>query len=601
MISRRRLLNSIAVSPLAGGVARAQSTNRHKTLRIAFPIAETGFDPAQVQDLYSRTVIAHILDAPLEYDYHARPARLRPNTLAAMPDVSPDFRRFTLRLQPGINFQDDPAFKGKPRELIADDSVYSFKRIYDPRWKSPMLFVLDNSKLTGLTQLRQEALKTKQAFDYARPVDGIRAVDRYTLEIRLDEPHPRFLQFLADSSMLGAVAREVVEAYGDQIMEHPVGTGPFRLASWTRSSRIVLERNPRYREVRYDLAAAEDAPDLAAEVAALHGARTPMLDRVEVSIIEETQPRWLAFQQGELDVLALPFEFVPLAAPRGKLAPFLARRGIKMRRTAQADVAVTYFNIDHPLVGGYTPEKVALRRAVSLGFDGDEYIRLIFSDQAVRAQSPFAPGTFGYDPGFTSPLGDFNRARANALLDVYGYHDRNGDGWREQPDGSPLVLEMSSTSSQLDRKQNEHWTRYVRLLGLRIEFKIAPWPELVKQSLAGKLMMWGFAWQLGGPDSDNLFGLAYGPNRHTLNDSAFDLPAFNALYERQRVLPNGPERLHLLHEAARLLAAYAPYLFHLHRIQIDLSQPWVKGFRRHPFTTRYWNSVDIDNSLHPGQ
>jgi ABC-type transport system substrate-binding protein len=596
---RRDLLALGAAVPVAHAAPRAggpQADAGSKVLRVVFPTAETGFDPAQVQDLYSRTVIAHILDALLEYDYQARPALLRPNIAEALPEVSADFRTFTLRIRRGIYFQDDPAFKGKRRELTADDYVFSFKRLYDPRWKSPMLFVLENSRMLGLTELRQAALKSQQPFDYSRAVDGIRALDRYTLQIRLADPNPRFVYNLADASLLGAVAPEVVDFYGDDIMAHPVGTGPYRLVSWTRGSRIVLERYKGYAGRTYDGIAAADVPDLADEVAQLRGRRLPMIDRVEINVVEESQPRWLAFQQGAVDLLSLPFEFLPVAAPNGRLAPYLARRAVKLRRTEQADITMTYFNMEDPVVGGYTPDRVALRRAVSLAFDGDDYIRSIFKGAGVRAQSPIVPGTFGYDRAYMTTLGEFDRPRARALLDVYGYVDRNNDGWREQPDGSPLVLEIASSATQRDRQQNELWQRYLTRIGIRAQFRVAQWPELLKQSSAGKLMMWGYGWQVGGPDSDTVFGMAYGPNRQAINDARFDLPAYNTLYEQQRVLPDGPERLAKLHEASRLLAAYMPYMMHLHRIQSDLVQPWVLGYRRHPFTSRQWCWLDIDDT-----
>src|SRR5512147_1973958 len=513
---RRRFL----LTPSAALVAQAAATPSkatQKVLRVAFSAAETGFDPAQVQDLFSRTVIGHILDAPLEFDFMARPAALRANTLVALPEVSSDYRTFTFRLRPRIYFQDDPAFKGQARELVAADYVYSWKRIYDPRWKSPMLFVLENSKVLGLSELRGASLKGKRPFDYDAPVEGLRALDRYTLQLRLAEPNPRFIYNFADASLFGAVAREVVEAYGDDIMAHPVGTGPFRLAAWTRSSRIVLERNPSFREERYDFQAAADVPQLAPEVARLQGRRLPLVDRVEVSVIEESQPRWLAFLQGGLDILdPVPVDLARVAAPNGKLAPFLERKGVKAILTPMSDITLSYFNMDHPVVGGYSPEKVALRRAIALGFDGHEYIRNIFSGFGVQAESPFIPATYGYDPAYRTPMAEYSPARARALLDTYGYVDRDGDGWRETPDGQPLTLEIAATNTQRDRSANELWTKYMSALGLRTKFRIAQWPELVKQSMAGQLMIWGYAWQVGQPDSDTIFGMAYGPNTESI-------------------------------------------------------------------------------------
>ncbi|HQR57413.1 MAG TPA: ABC transporter substrate-binding protein [Burkholderiaceae bacterium] len=598
---RRRLLQAgslLAATPFASATPAAAAPGTSKTLRVAFAAAETGFDPAQVQDLYSRTVIGHILDAPLEFDFMARPAVLRPNTLVALPEVSSDYRTFTFRLRPGIYFQDDPAFKGQARELVAADYVYSWKRIYDPRWKSPMLFVLENSKVLGLSELRAASLKGKRPFDYDSPVEGVRTLDRYTLQLRLAEPNPRFIYNFADASLFGAIAREVVEAYGDEIMAHPVGTGPFRLAAWTRSSRIVLERSPTFREERYDFEAAADIPALAPETTRLQGRRLPLVDRVEISVIEESQPRWLAFLQGELDILdPVPVDLVRVAAPNGKLAPFLERKGVKAILTPMSDITLSYFNMDHPVVGGYTPEKVALRRAIALGFDGREYIRSIFSGFGVQAESPFIPATYGYDPAYRTPMAEYNPARARALLDTYGYVDRDGDGWRETPDGQPLTLEIAATNTQRDRSANELWTKYMNALGLRTKFRIAQWPELVKQSMAGQLMIWGYAWQVGQPDSDTIFGMAYGPNTESINDARFNLPAYNRLFEQQRVMPDGPERLALLHEATRLMVAYMPYLLHMHRIYVDLAQPWVIGFRRHPFTSRRWSWIDIDMDL----
>ncbi len=594
-LGRRSLL---AVAALAPWSARATAP-RHgapRTLRLAFPVAETGFDPVQSQDLYSGTINAHLFDAPLEFDYLARPPRLRPNTAAALPESSADFRTLTLRIRSGIFFADDPAFRGAPRELTAHDYVYSWKRIFDPRWKSQNLYLLENARILGIDALRKRAL-AGAPFDYDTEIEGLRALDRYTLQIRTAEPNPRFIYNLTPAQPMAAVAREVVEAYGDAIVEHPVGTGPFRVVQWRRSSRIVLERNPNYRHVEYDFDPPAGDARLAEEVPRLRGRRLPLVDRVEVAIIEESQPRWLAFQQGKLDLLPVPIDFNNLAAPGGRLAPHLARKGVSLTRTPLADLTLSYFNMEHPLVGGYTPEKVALRRAVSLAFDGEDFVQQMYQGNAIVAQAPFVPGTFGYDPQRATPISEFSRARAKALLDTYGYLDRDGDGWREQPDGAPLTLEMASTATQLDRKRNELWKRYLDAVGLRIEFRVAQWPELLKQSLAGRLMMWGFGWEALGPDSDLFFGIAYSGNREQTNDARFALPAYDRLYERSRALPDDSERLAVLNEAARLFAAYLPYKFHVHRIQNDLVQPWLFGYSRHPFTRRWWDRVDIDPNL----
>jgi ABC-type transport system substrate-binding protein len=588
---------AVAVAPLSLAAGAADGAPAApKVLRYAFPAAESGFDPAQVTDLYSNTVLAHIFEAPLEYEYLAQPVRMRTNTAASLPDLSADSRRFVFTIKPGIHFAEDPAFKGQKRELTAQDYVYTLKRHYDPRWKSGKLYQLETAQILGLSELRREAIAAKKPFDYEREVEGLRALDRYRFEVKLALPSPRFHQIFTDPSLTGAVAREVVEFYGDKISEHPVGTGPFRLAEWRRSSRMVLERNPTYREVRYDEHPPEGDARRQAIAAQLKGKRMPLVDRIEVAVIEEPQPRWLSFLSDEQDIVErIPDQFCEQAIPNGHLAPHLAKRGIQMVRYQRNDVSVSYFAMEHPVVGGYTPDKVALRRAISLAVDVEREIRLARYGQAIPAQSHVAPQVWGYDPAFKSEMSEFDRAKARALLDLYGYVDRDGDGWREQPDGQALTLEYATSPDKVFRDLYEQWDINMKAIGIRMVPVVRQWPEHLKASRAGKLMMWGVSWS-GGPDGETFLNLGYGPNKGQANHARFDLPAYNAVYERQRVLADGPERAALLEEAKRLMVAYMPYKVHVHRIWTDLSQPWVTGYHRNVFVREFWKYVDVDMS-----
>jgi ABC-type transport system substrate-binding protein len=597
-LPRRRLVQSLALLPGAAALARAEQAAAQpgeKVLRYAFPVAETGFDPVQISDLYSRYVTAHIFEAPYGYDHFARPFKLKPCTAAALPEVSADFRTYTIRIRPGIYFQDDPAFGGKRRELTAHDYVYSWKRFYDPRWKAPYVAVWLISELMGMNEYRDEVLKTKKPFDYDKPIEGLRVLDRYTLQIRLNKSDPRLIYNLAVHDVNGAVAREVVERYGDDIMAHPVGTGPFRLAAWQRSSRIELVRSASYRVVRWE--AQPNADDVAGQKAAeqLRGRRLPLLDRVVISIVNENQPRYLAFANREHDLLfGVPLDYANLAVPGGRLAPHFARHGVELHRILNADVAMTVYNMEHPVIGGYAPERVALRRALNLAIDVDAEIRIVRRGQAIPAQSPVMPNTYGYDPTLKSEMGDFDLARARALLDTYGYVDRNGDGWREQPDGSPLVFELSSQPDQISRQLDELLQKNIEALGIRFTVNLGQWPEQLRAARAGKFMAWGVGLSAASPDGQGVFARGYGPEAGGQNLARFKLPEFDRIYERMQTLPDGPERLALFREANRILIAYAPYKFHVHRYVNDLTYPWVIGYRRPPFWADWWQYVDVD-------
>ena len=576
--------------------ASAPAGAPQKVLRYAMRIAETGFDPAQVTDLYSNTLVANMFEAPYQLEFLARPVRIRPSTAAALPEISADFTTFTVRIRPGIFFADDPAFKGKKRELVAEDYVYAIKRHFDPRWKSGKLSGLQNNKMLGLDALREAAIKGKKPFDYDTPAEGLKAIDRYTLRIELAQPTPRFVDQLTDPALVGAVAREVVEMYGDKIMEHPVGTGPFRLAEWRRSSRISFEKNPNYRDAFYAEEAPVDDPLALAAVAKLKGRKLPLVDRVEVSVIEENQPRWLSFINREMDLIEqVPEDFVTIAIPNNKLAPNLAKQGIYEVRYLRNDAAMSYFAMENAVVGGYTPAKVALRRAIALAVNVDEEIRLVRRGQAIPAQSILAPGLWGYDPAFKSEMGVFDRGRAQALLDVNGYVDRDGDGWREQPDGTPLTIEYATQPDDLSRQLITQWKKNMDAIGVRMVFKTAKWPENLKASRAGKLMMWGVAWS-GGPDGEEFLVLAHSPDAGQANHARFSLPEYDRLFDLQRRLPNGPERMQAMTEMKKLTVAYMPYKAHVHRIWTDLAQPWVVGYHRNVFVLDWWRYVDIDTA-----
>jgi ABC-type transport system substrate-binding protein len=587
----KRLLAFIACLLLCAAAGAAPQ----KVLRYAFQIAETSLDPVRIQDIYSRILTSHIFEAPLRYDHLARPVRLRPLTAESMPEHSADFRVWTVRIRPGIHFADDPAFKGQKRELVAQDYAYTFKRFADPANKSPAWSSLANELIVGLEALRQRALDSRQPFDYDRDIEGLRALDRYTLQITLQEPRPRFAESLAASDLLGAVAREVVEFYGDQIDAHPVGTGPFRLAQWRRSSLIALERNPGYREAFYDAEPAADDAEGQALLARFKGRRLPMIDRVEVSIIEEEQPRWLAFANGEADfVERVGEQFISQAMPAGKVAPNLAKKGIRGYRAVEPGSTFYLFNMEDPVVGGYTPERVALRRAVALGLDLDAEIMRLRRGQAVPAQSPILPFTSGFDPHFKSEFSDYDPARAKALLDLYGYVDRDGDGWRDRPDGSPLLLRVATEPDQRSRSFDELLKKNMDALQLRVNFEVAQWPENLKAARAGKLAIW----HLGGSasSSDGQDSLARFDSRQIdgQNMARFRLPAFDALLDRMRIIEDGPERNALFDQAKRLALAYMPYKYRTHRTVTDMAYPWVVGYRRPVFWNEWWHWVDID-------
>ena len=571
----------------------APAADANKVLVTSFRTAETGFDGVKRDDKYSGMVAENIFDPMFRYEYLKRPAKLVPNTIEAMPEAGNNGRTFTFRIRKGIYFAPDPAFKGQKRELTAADYAYTVRRFYDPKVApSPWLWIFEG-KILGADELRAQAKKTGK-YDYDAPIEGLQVLDRYTLRIRLKETDYNFLYILAMPST-GAQAREVIEAYPSDTDAHPVGTGPFMLEEWSRAHKIVLVRNPNYREEIFDEEPGDDAHDLEV-VAALKGKRLPVVDRVEIYPIDESQPRFLAFMNKEHDYIEeVPAEFINRVMPNGKLAPNLEKMGVKAWRTADQELTYNSFNMNHPVVGGYTPEKVALRRAMNLAYNTSEEIQVIRKGMAIPAQSPIGPGVAGYDANFRSSVNEYDPAKAKALLDMFGYIDRDGDGWRENPDGSRLEIEYAQDSGSYDKRLlAELWKKSMDKIGINLRIKFAPFADNLKAAKLGVLQMRGQAWHADYPDAENFLQLLYGPNSGQSNDSFFKLPEYDRLYEQSRRLPDGPERDKIYAEMIRLVLVYAPWNLGVHRLWVHLAHPWVSGFKRHPTHNAPYKYIDVD-------
>jgi ABC-type transport system substrate-binding protein len=588
-----------ALGVLIAVAAGAQATlapwaDAGKVLRVSFPQPETGFDPQASSDLYSNHVNRAIFEPLFRYDFLARPHRIVPNTAASMPESSDGGKTWTFKVKPGIYFADDPAFKGKKRELTAADYVFAWKRTFDPRMRSPQLELFDG-KLVGMDALLAKA-KASGKLDYDAPLEGLQAVDRYTVRVKLNYPWYDIVANLTGTGS-SAVAREVIDAYGDAsswAMANPVGTGAYRLKEWRRGQRIVLEANPGYRDVRYP--ESSDPADRAL-MSKMRGTRLPRIGRIEISIMEEGNPRLLAFEKGALDYLELPVELVSnVLEPDNALKPRFANAGVKLERGIQPGITFTWFNMEDPVVGGYTNDKIALRRAIGMAYNVEEEIRIVRQGQAVVATQIVPPGVSGHDPKFVGNT-KYDPAGAKALLDKFGYVDRDKDGWRDLPDGQPLVLKKGTSPSALERQYDELWKRNMTAIGIRIEFVTQKWPDLLKMARGGQLQMWQLGNRSTTTEGYGFLGLLYGGNAGLANLARFKQPDFDRLYEASQKMPDSPERSKLVREMSQIVSNYAPWKINAYRYDNYVVYPWVIGYKYNAFLSHPWQYLDIDVAL----
>ena len=568
----------------------AKSTNPanpNKVLRTAFQAADDGFDMARVTNYYSGWIADVIFETLVSYDYLARPVKLVPHTAEQVPEPQEDGKSYTFHIKKGIYFSPDPVFNGVRRELTAEDYAYTIKRVMDPALRSPIISFIEG-KIVGLDAVANSAKKTGR-FDYDAKVAGLQVLDRYTLKISLARIDYNFLNYLA-SPFFGAVPREAVEKYGIKFAQHPVGTGPYRIAQYLPRSKIVLEPNPEYRGFVWDFQAL-DAADQAL-VKEMKGKKMPQIGRIEVAIIEEEQPRWLSFQEQRIDIDMLPQTVAPGVLDGDHLKPEFVKRGVRLSRFVEPEITYTLFNMRDPMIGGTSPERIALRRAVAMAYSVQEEIGRLRQGQGLKVHMIVPPGVGGHEPSYRSSM-RYDIALANKLLDRFGYK-RGADGFRSHPDGKPLLLDIHGQQSSQDKIFAEIWKRGLDQIGVRANHHFSAFPDNVKAAKECKLMMWGGAWLPDIPDGENFLQLLYGPNAGSANYACYQSKAYDAMYEKAISLPFGKERYQLYQQMTRQMEADTAWLLHVGRIRNWVSQPWVLGFKKHPVLHSSWQYMDIE-------
>jgi ABC-type transport system substrate-binding protein len=324
----------------------------------------------------------------------------------------------------------------------------------------------------------------------------------------------------------------------------------------------------------------------------MKGKRIPQIGLVEVAIVEESGPRLLAFDRNELDHLDVRYDLaLKVVDESGNLRPAYAKRGVALGRGYELTVTYAYFNMDDATFGGYTPDKVALRRAICTAYSIGEEIRVIRQGQGRAATQPIPPDVAGHVADLKDPP-KYDPAVARALLDRFGYKVGSA-GLRTLPDGRPLVLEMASEPDGTARLFDELWQRSLQAVAVKIEFRKQKWPELYKLAHEGKLAFWELG--LSGGVADYYMQQFYGPSAGSANLSRFRNAQFDELFVKSRRVADSAERSRLYARMTEIVAAYNPWCPKAYRISNTVSQPWVAGYRKNPYyQITPWQYLDLD-------
>ncbi len=562
---------------LSVGCSKDRSFDERE-LHLISPEKIAGFDPIQISDMYSGNEAGKVYEGLFEFHPYKRPYELIPNLAAALPVVSADGLVYTFTLKKGVKFHDSPAFPdGKGKEFKSDDVIYSIKRLGDPKLQAKGWWLFDD-KIAGLNEWRDKN-SALEASNYAEEIEGLKKIDDYTVAIKLKRPYPQFLYALA-MPQLFIVAKEAVDHFGKEFLNHPVGTGPFVLPVFEQTNRIVYTKNPTFRE-KFFPSEGEEGDDKLGLLADA-GKKIPLVDKIIVDIIVESQPKWLGFQKAKADLLEIPKDNFDSAVVGGKeLAPDLKAKGIRLFANAMLDVTFFAFNHDDPT---FKANK-KLRQAMSLAWDRAEANKLFYNSSAIEAQSVIPPGLGGYRKEFKNPYVKFDLEQAKKLLAEAGY-----------PKGKGLpTITVQTRNETVARQIIEHFAKCQERIGIKVKVGMNTWPELINKVTKRQHQLYTMAWGADYPDAENFLGLLYCPNSSPgSNGSNYCNPDFDALFKTATVLQDSPERSSMYEKMNEMVAIENPWIFGFHRTKFYLSHAWLKNFKFMEFNHTQFQYLNVD-------
>ncbi len=547
-----------------------------KTYHHAIRGTPTSLDPAQSATGYSNQIVVNVYDTLYAYKYLARPYELKPNLAAAMPEVSKDGLTYTIRIKQGVEFIDDPSFPdGKGREVTAADFVYSLKRHFDPKTRSQGSWFWAG-RIKGMDAWKQAGSH------YDQEVEGLKALDRYTIQVILKRPFPQFIHTLTQGYS-AIVPHEAVDYYGREFSVHPVGSGPYYLQRFD-STRVILLRNPKYRKEPIDLAyeGYDEAVHGRYGIKEIEGKIPPLMDRLEINFIHESLSRWNSFSKGnEIQYAEIPKELLDevLAqkSPELVLKPKYAKRYYMTGGIENAFV-FSDFNMRDPEIG-YNPDPKreqmnhALRCAIRYAFNWKERNETFYSGIGFVFPGIIPPTVPEFDPNLSRASLEYNPEKGRKLLQEAG--------WTAE---TLPTLSYGAPADVQYRQFYEQYRGWLMKIGYprdKVVFdSYASFGDFNKAVKQARIKIIGMAWGLDYPDAENTLQLFYGPNGAPGSNSAnFDDPEYNRLYELTSVMQPSPERTRLYRKMNQIVIDSCATISGLSRTRVFM---WHKNVISYP-------------------
>ncbi len=428
-------------------------------LRYALTSEPTTLDPATVQDGTTIDLLQQVFEGLVRWSPQNE---IEPN-LAEKWETSADGKVYTFHLKQGVKFHNG-------REMTAEDFKFSLERACDPDLKS-----------TTVTDYLRDIVGVKERLDRkAADIPGIKAPDKYTLQITIDKMRPYWIGNMTYPCAF-VVCKEAVTAGKEMFDEKPaIGTGPFKITGFQRGSKVTLAAFADYHQGK------------------------PKLDGMERPIIKDGATRINSYASGALDIVDVSPRDLDRVNSDAKLKADLKA----FKRARPWYLALNQDAENSPF------KKLEVRLAFAHAIDKADAIRLGIKDQADKADGMMPPGVFGYNAN-VKPLA-FDPSKAKEYLAKAGYP--NGQGFPS------LTLTYRNDMPQVESTAEVLAQQLKTNLGITVQLRPTEWAEFLKQRTAKTMPLSFLSWGADYLDGQNFMSTLLYTSRKLPNNGGWDHP-----------------------------------------------------------------------------
>ncbi len=478
---------------------------------ILIPLTEaiTSVDPAQAGNTINAEIVAQVYEPLYQYSYLTRPYKLEPLLAKDMPSISDDGKTYTIDIKENIYYYQHNT--EEKRELTAQDFVSGIKRLALLSTKSTGWWLFEG-KILGLDAFRKEAKSDLSNFESIK-VQGLQALNKYRLQIKLTKKFPQIIYSLA-MIYSAPIPYDIVLGNKNNLEEVMYGTGPYLASSIKKNSLVKFVKNTAYQHNRYP----SNGTRKSIESGHLSdkNKQLPLNSGLEFKVIKESQTRWLNFLKEKVDFFILTKDHFQTALnEENKLKKKYKTDKINLTVSSTLTYWWLSFNMDDSLIG----KNKNLRYAIAHAFDVEKYIQMFTNNIGLQANSLFPPSVEGHDIGRKNTF-TFNLDKAKSYLAKAGFPEGKG---------MPTLNFDTRGSSVTVRNMAEFFKIQMKKVGIKVKVHVNSFGDFLKKARQNQLQVWQGGWAMDYPDPENILALLQsknvspGPNSANIRNKKIDL------------------------------------------------------------------------------